>query len=265
MSLEDTLQVALRDPEALDPRRSEAALRAVTDAAARSRRRGQVRRITAATLPAAGLAAAAIGLWAILPGGDEEPAAPPVSVPDVRGLREDQAWARLRALGLTADVVSAPSALPGAGGTVVAQRPSPGANATPPGGQVRISVAEVASPVADVGNPVAKRVYAGMGCIPASCDELRLAAWPRRGGIRLLTATIDGQRIRLHPVPGTDYWQGSLPRSGVAARLLAARGTLDAWAGAGPTVVVDVRLRMSLADGSAYGHRAPVVVRPGWG
>lgn len=264
MNLEDTLQVALRDTGTPDPRRSEAALRAVADAATRSRRRGRVRRITAGTLPVVGVATAGLGLWAMLPGKSAPPMTP-ASVPELRGLREDDAWARLRALGLAPNVVTARRGPPAAGGTVVAQRPAPGSPTESTGGRVRIVVAEVPTPRDSLGDPVTQPMYAGMGCIPASCDQLRLAAWPRPASIRRVTATIDGRTIRMRPAPGTDYWQGALPRSGVARRLVAARGTLDAWGGAGPTVVVDVLLRIHLANGRVRVYRSTVVVRPGWG
>jgi len=265
VSLEDELHAALRDVDAPDPGRSAAALRAVTDAAGRSRRRGRVRRVATATVPVVCVVAAGLGLWTILPGGSGPPAAPQASVPELRGLREDDAWARLRAVGLTPEVVSVRGGPPAAGATVLGQQPLPGAELPAAGGRVRINVAEIPLPRDNVGDPVTRPMSAGMGCIPASCDELRIAAWPRRAAIRRITATIDGRTIPLRPVRGTTYWQGTLRRSRIAARLLAARGTLDGWGGAGPTIAVEVRLRIHLATGRVRSYSWPVVVRPGWG
>lgn len=265
MSLEDALHAALRDNDAPDAGRSAAALRAVTDAAVRSRRRGQVRRVTTATLPVVGVVAAGAGLWAMLPRESAPPAAPRASMPELRGLREDDAWARLRAVGLTPQVVNVQGGPPDAGATVLGQRPLPGADLPAAGGRVRINVAEVPLPIDNVGDPVTRPMSAGMGCIPASCDELRIAAWPRRAAIRRITATIDGRTIPMRSVSGTGYWQGTLRRSGIAARVLAARGTLDGWGGAGPTIAVNVRLRIHLANGRVRGYTWPVVVRSGWG
>jgi len=270
VSLEDALHAALHDTDAPDPGRSAAALRAVTDAAARSRRRGRVRRVTSVTLPVVCVAAAGLGLWTILPGGSEPPAARQAAMPELRGLREDEAWTRLRAVGLTPEVARAPDVVIAkrglrAAGTVVDQRPLPGTDPSTADGRARIVVVEVPTPIDNLGDPVTRPMSAGMGCIPASCDELRIAAWPRQAAIRRITATIDGRTIPMRPVRGTTYWQGTLRRSGIAARLLAARGTLDGWGGAGPTIAVDVRLRIHLANGRVRGYSWPLVVRSGWG
>lgn len=265
MNLDDTLRTALRDDDPVDPQRLDLALEAVTKAAMRSRRRGRVRRVTSVSLPVTGVAVAGIGLWAILPRGSGPTTAPKTLMPELRGLREDDAWARLRALGLFPQVVSVRRGPPAAGATVVGQQPAPGDRLPAPGGRVRINVAEVPLPRDNLGDPVRRPMSAGMACIPASCDGLRVAAWPRRAAIRRVTASIEGRVIVLRPVRGTDYWQGTLSRSGIAARLLAARGTLDGWGGSRPTIAVEVRLRIHLADGRVRGYSSPVQVRSGWG
>lgn len=265
MSFEERLGAALRSPERTDPERSAAALTAVTEAARRSRRRARVRRIGTAALPVIAVTGAGVGLWAILPGGESQTTAPQsITLPDLGGLREDQAWARLRALGLKPDVVSVARGLPKAG-TVLTQRPTAGSALPATGTRVRIVVAAISIRIDTSGAPVTRPMFAGMGCMPATCDVLRVAAWPRPGDIRRMTAIIDGRPITMRPVAARPiYWQGSLPRSGVAARLLAARGTLDGWFGGTPTIV-DAKLIVRMGNGTVRRWSQPLMVGPGWG